>query len=106
MAKAEIVGKFFSFFQSLRTAPSQEVVCATLLTARDARTTLGKNKCYLERLRGHNNGAGSPPLVCTTIIEREMVDPPPEDAWRLPFFSKLLKQREKLHWMAQPSECG
>ena len=80
------------------------MVCATLLTARDARTTLGKNISYLERLRGHNVGAGSPTLVCTTIIERETVAPPPEDAWRLPFFSKLLKQREKLHWIGMDRE--
>ena len=30
--------------------------------------------------------------------------PPPEDAWRLPFLSKLLEQREKLHWMGMDRE--
>ena len=30
--------------------------------------------------------------------------PPPEDAWRIPFLSKLLEQREKLHWMGMDRE--
>ena len=103
-AKAEIAGRFVSFFRSLRTAPSHEVVCAALLTARDARTTLGKNISYLERLSGQDVWAASPTLVRTTIMERETVAPPPEDAWRLPFLSKLLEQREKLHWMGMDKE--
>ena len=79
-AKAEIAGRFVSFFRSLRTAPSHEVVCAALLTARDARTTLGKNISYLERLSGQDVWAASPTLVRTTIMERETVALPPEDA--------------------------
>ena len=80
------------------------MVCAALLTARDARTTLGKNISYLERLSRQDVWAASPTLVRTTIMERETVAPPPEDVWRLPFLSKLLEQREKLHWVGMDRE--
>ena len=84
--------------------PSHKVVCAALLTARDARTTLGKNISYLERLSGQDVWVASPTLVRTTIMERETLAPPSEDAWRLPFLSNLLEQREKLHWMGMDRE--
>ena len=30
-------------------------------------------------------------------MEREVVEPPPEDAWRLPYLAKLMRQRQQLH---------
>ena len=98
-AKAEITGRFVSFLRSLRMAPSHKVICADLLTAQDARMTLGKNISYMERLSGQDVWAASPTLVRS--MERETVAPQPEDNWRLPFLSKLLEQREKLHWMGR-----
>ena len=46
----------------------------------------------------------SPQLVGATIMKHETVAPPPKDASRLPFLSKLLEQRERLHWMGVDKE--
>ena len=37
-------------------------------------------------------------------MKREAVEPPPEDAWRLPYLAKLLAQREQLHNLSMEEE--
>ena len=80
-AKAEIMARFVKFFRSLRAAPSHEVTSAELMLARDLRTTLGRNIAVVEQLSGKDVWAASPELVRSTLMERETVAPPPEDAW-------------------------
>ena len=36
-------------------------------------------------------------LVWTTVVKREAVEPPPEEAWRLLYLAKLMAQRKQLH---------
>jgi hypothetical protein len=96
-AKAEIMARFVRFFRSLRAAPSHEVVTAALLLARDRRSTIGKNIAKVEEETGQDVWTASPELVRAIMMERETVEPPPEDAWRLPYLDKLLQQREELH---------
>ena len=96
-AKAEIMARFVRFFRSLRTAPSHEVATAALLQARDLRTTLGKNIAQVEKETGQDVWTASPELVRAILTERETAEPPPEDAWRLPYLDKLLLQRGEAH---------
>ena len=37
-------------------------------------------------------------------MEREVVAPAPEDAWRLPYLAKLLEQRQQLHSLGTDKE--
>ena len=103
-AKGEIMARFVSFFRGLRAAPSHEVVTATLLLARDRRTTLSKNIAFVESQTGQDPWTASPKLVRTVIQQREAVEPPPEDAWRLPYLVKLMAQRDQLHTLALKEE--
>ena len=72
---------------------------AALLSARDRRTTLGRNIALVEELSGQDVWAASPDRVLSALIEHETVAPPLEDIWRLLYLVKLLKQREELHLM-------
>ena len=85
------------FFRSLRAAPSHEVSTAALLSARDRRTTLGRNIALVEELSGQDVWAASPDRVQSALIEHETVAPSQEDIWRLSYLVKLLKQRQELH---------
>jgi hypothetical protein len=103
-ARAEVLARFIKFFRGLRAAPSHEVVSAALLLARDMRSTLAKNIAYVEKVTGQDAWAASPQLVRTLAMERETVAPPDEDAWRLPYLSKLLEQRVQLHILGMKEE--
>ena len=103
-AKVEILSRFVSFFRSLRAAPSHEVVSATLLLARDRRTTLARNIAFVQSQTGQDPWTASPQLIRSVITQRECVEPPSEDAWRLPYLAKLLAQREQLHTLGMEEE--
>ena len=96
-ASGEIVARFVSFFRGLRKAPIQEVVSAALFLARDRRSKLGKNLAYVESQTGQDPWTASPELVRRSAMEREVVEPPPQDAWRLTYLAKLLRQWQQLH---------
>ena len=74
-AKAEILARSIKFFQVLRAAPSQEVVTASLMLARDMRTTLAKNLAYVERLTGQDTWAAGPNLIRTIVSQKEIMEP-------------------------------
>ena len=103
-AKGEILARFVSFFRGLRTAPSHEVVTAALLLARDRRTTLAKNIAFVKSQTGQDPWTASPQLVRSVILQKEAVEPPPEEAWRLPYLAKLLGQRDQLHTLGMEEE--
>ena len=42
--------------------------------------------------------------VRRAIKERETVEVPPEDAWRVPYLQKLLEQRLKHHYKGEKEE--
>ena len=97
-ARAEVLARFVRFFRSLRTAPSHEVTTAALLLARDMRSTLAKNLAYVEELTGQDPWTASPELIRQLVTRKEAVAPPPQSAWRLPYLTKLLQQRQELHY--------
>ena len=103
-AKGEILARFVAFFRGLRTAPSHEVVTAALLLARDRRSMLARNIAYVMSQSGQDPWTASPQLVRSVIMKREAVEPPPEDAWRMPYLAKLLAQREQLHTLSMEEE--
>ena len=92
---------FVSFFWGHRTAPRHEVVTAALLLARDRRTTLARNISYVASQTYRDPWTASPQLVRSVIQQREAVELPPEEAWRLPYMAKLLSQ---LHTLALKDE--
>ena len=91
-ARGKILSRFVKFFRGLRAAPSHKVFSAALLLARDMRTTLARNLEY-----GQDPWAAIPNLIRSILLEQETVAPLPMDAWRLPYLTKLLGQREQLH---------
>ena len=45
---------------------------------------LAKNLAYVESQTGQDPWTASPELVRMRAMEREVVEPPPQDTWRLP----------------------
>ena len=37
-------------------------------------------------------------------MKKEAVEPPPEEAWRLPYLAKLLGQQDQLHTLGMEEE--
>ena len=62
------------------------------------RSTLAKNLAYVEELTGQDPWTASPELIRQLVTRKEAVAPPPQSAWRLPYLSKLLQQRQELHY--------
>ena len=101
-AKGEILARFIAFFRGRRTAPNHEVVTAALLLARHRRSMLARNIAYVMS----QSGPASPQLVRSVVMKRKAMEPPPENAWRLPYLAKLLAQREQLDTLSMEEEEG
>ena len=105
-AKGEILARSVAFFQGRRTAPNHEVVTANLLLARHRRSMLVRNIAYVMSQSGQDPWMASPQLDRSVVMKPEAVEPPPENAWRLPYLAKLLAQREQLHTLSMEEEEG
>ena len=75
-----------------------------LLCSRDLRTTTGKNIHVVEKASGLSVWCSTTGQVRRAIRERETVEVPPEDAWRVVYLQKLLEQRLKHHYKGEKEE--
>ena len=99
-ARAEVMARFTGFFTGLRNAPSAEVRTVALLCARDMRTTTGRNIHLVEEASGLSVWSSTTAQVRRALIEKETVEVPLEDQWRVPYLRRLLEQRLQFHYSA------
>ena len=103
-ARVDILTRFVKFYHSLRHSPCYEVQVLSRLFGRDVRSTTGKNLKLIKEETDLNPWSCSPSKLKTALIEREWVDVPPIDRWRLPYLCTLLAKKREAFTMAMEEE--
>ena len=83
---------------SLRKSPSHEVAVLAGLTARDLRSTTGKNIKLVHELSGLDPWEYGSARIKDELAKAEEVEVPAVDQWRISYLQKLLEQRQMLHY--------
>ena len=68
------------------------------LAARDIRSNLGSNVDLLRRETGLDPGTAGKSQVCRVLKEKNMVNVPEEEGWRVPYLQKFLSERLMAHY--------
>ena len=97
-ARSEILARFAKFFKGLREAPSHEVRVATFLVSRDLRTVTGRNFRLVEEESGLDPWITSSARIKLSLAASELVEVCDSEKWRIVYLSKLLEQRQELHY--------
>ena len=66
------------------------------VTARNIRTVEGASGC--------DTWTGSTTVVRAAMVEKELVAVPEEDAWRLPYLTKLMERRQRQFYLGLDTE--
>ena len=98
-AKVEILARYANFFQGLRASPSHEVSVLANIVGRDLRSTTGSNLKLLEDSTGLSPWNYSSTRIKEELVEKEKVEVPAQDKWRISYLSKLLEQKQIAHYM-------
>ena len=91
-AKVDIMVRYLKFFNGLLKSPTKEVLLMANLSARDVRTTVGKNLRYLQGESGKDPWITSPDELRQSLFSQK-ADAPEGDRWRLSYLAKLLEDR-------------
>ena len=93
-AKTDILARFAGFFASLR----KSVAVLAGLTARDLRSTTGKNIKLVHELSGLDPWEYGSARIKDELAKAEEVEVPAVDQWRISYLQKLLEQRQMLYY--------
>ena len=98
--RTDLIGRYVTFFKSLRKSPYKEVSVLVHIVARDIRTNTGSNLQLIK------NSTGFDPWCCSSqqvkiALGEVLVDMASSDQWRLPYLSKLLEERGELHYQGE-----
>ena len=91
-AKVDIMVRYLKFFKGLLKSPTKEVLLMANLSARDVRSTVGKNLRYLQLESGQDPWITSPADLRQSLSSQK-ADAPEDDRWRLRYLAKLLEER-------------
>ena len=75
-----------------------------MLLGRDVKSTIGRNLRFIQEKTNLNPWSCSQSKLKEALIDRNWVDVPPMDNWRLPYLCKLLTQRREAFNMAMIEE--
>ena len=89
-ARTDILGRYSKFFMSLKNSACYEVRVLANYTARDLRTTTGKNLREVRDASGLDPVQSSWGKLKAAIASREQVVVPPQDQWRMKYLWTLL----------------
>ena len=92
------MARFAGFLTSLRKSPSYEVAVLANLTARDIRTTTGKNVKLVSEKSGLDPWVYGSARIKEELARAEIVEVAETDQWRTDYLRKLLEQRQILHY--------
>ena len=99
-----ILRNFVGFFQSLLCSPSTEISVLARLSARDIRSSLGKNLKIIRDITGLDPWIASKKHL-RSALELGLQTPVPEvDFWRTKYLAKLLAERSEAHYRADEEE--
>ena len=92
--KVGLLSRFHKFFHGLLDSPSFEVQVLARLSARDIRTNIGKNLCYIEEETGLNPWVYGSNRIRDELRKRHEYVIDDRDCWRFPLLDKLLSQKQ------------
>ena len=69
------------------------------IVGRDLRSTTGSNLKLLEDSTGLSPWNYSSTRIKEELVEKEKVEVPAQDKWRISYLSKLLEQKQIAHYM-------
>ena len=93
-----------NFFHGLRKSASYEVRVLANLTARDLRTTTGKNLKIVKEASGLDPWTASVAEIKEAIMENEQVEVAPEHQWKIPYLEKLLLFMQEFKYKGMDKE--
>ena len=97
-ARTEILSRYVTFFQNLRSSVSSEVRILANLASRDLMSTTGKNIRAVQDASGLNPWDVSSARAKAALRTRELVEVLPQDRWRIGYLCSLLRQiQESVH---------
>ena len=103
--RVNLLLRFRTFFRSLLSSPRPEVQVAARLAARDKRSGVGSNLAVLcQDSGGLDPWTSSPGQLKAALLRGEAVEVPPQDAWRVPYLSRLLAARLKCYYSGDVKE--
>ena len=100
-AKAQIMGRYVKFFESLRSSSCKEVLFLSRFIGRDVRSVTGRNLQLIRELTALNPTSRE---VKEAVQGEELVPVPPQDRWRLGYFSSLIRRRRHFHLLAMEDD--
>jgi hypothetical protein len=100
-AKTDILGRYGKFCRGLRTSVCQEVRVLFNLVARDLQCTTAKNLKLVENSAGVDPWTAGPGKLKEELEKNQLVDIPPQDAWKLSYLRSLLMQLQQAKHLAQ-----
>ena len=97
-ARTEILSRYVTFFQNLRSSVSFEVRVLANLASRDLMSTTGKNIRTVGEASWLNPWEVSSAKAKAALRTRELVEVLPQDMWRIGYLVSLLRQlQESVH---------
>ena len=103
-AKVDILARYRNFFHGLRKSPCHEVTVMANIASRDLRSTTGSNIRVVEQLSGLDIWECNPTELKEVLKQKDLVDVPLPDQWRIKFLATLLAQRQELHYSGASDE--
>ena len=70
----------------------------TSIASRDVRSTTGKNLRLVQEMSGLDPWEFGPTRVKHDLVMKETVQVPQQDQWRVGYLSRLLEERQELHY--------
>ena len=100
-AKTDILGRYGKFCRGLRTSVCQEVRVLFNLVSRDLQCTTAKNLKLVRDSSGLDAWTALPRELKQAIQEKQLVDIPPQDAWKIEYLKSLLSQLQVAKQLVQ-----
>ena len=95
--KEDIMIRYLQYFRGLLRSPCKEVLLMANLSARDVRSSVGRNLRYLQVESGLDPWTMSPAQLRSALFNSK-AQTPQEDRWRLSYLARLLQERGQLHY--------
>ena len=89
--------RYLKFFRGLLKSPTREVLVMANISARDVRSTVGKNLHFISVESGKDPWNTSPGEL-KSVLTSQKTEVPIQDKWRLEYLARLLEERGQLHY--------
>ena len=92
--------RYLKFFRGLLKSPAREVLVMANISARDVRSTVGKNLHFISVESGKDPWNTSPGDL-KSVLTSQKAEVPFQDMWRLKYLARLLEERGQLYYECQ-----